>query len=384
MKRINRTPTVFAVGAFPPPVHGLSSVNIAMATLLKEDAKVVTFNTAQGRGGRSITSLAFKVFNAIHLPAKFLILVIKNKPRTLYLALSGSKGQLRDAVFLYLARVLGVKIFIHHHSFRYVVKFSKLTRFLFWISKDATHIVLCDDMAKQLNARYIGLVNRILVISNAAIIKTSTSITGLSKPRSYRENIKIGFLSNITREKGIFHFFDIVEKLELLGVSLTGVIAGPVSGSIHEEFFERVSVNQQIQYVGPVYNDKKDEFFEDLDFLVFPSQYENEAEPLTVIEALNKGIPVLASARGCIPSMLAAGGGYFFADDEFLSNNISMKIKSLCENPSEYRSLSNAALENAKSRLATNTMIERIIQSLVGETPSLGHEPNVDSADAQS
>jgi glycosyltransferase involved in cell wall biosynthesis len=384
MKMTNSTPTVFAVGAFPPPVHGLSSVNIAMATLLKKDAKVVMFNTAQGRGGRGITSLAYKVFNAIHLPTKFLILLIKSKPRTLYLALSGSKGQLRDAAFLYLASVFGVKIFIHHHSFRYIIKLDKITKFLFWISKDATHIVLCDDMAKQLNARYIGLVNQTLVISNAAIVKNSTSTTELHKARSYREKIRIGFLSNITREKGIFHFFDIIEKLGLLGVNLTGVIAGPVSGSIQEEFFERLSANQHIQYVGPVYNEKKDEFFEGLDFLVFPSQYENEAEPLTIIEALNKGVPVLASAKGCIPSMLAAGGGYFFADDEFLSSNISAKIKSLSESPADYHLLSNAALANAKSRLATNVITEHIIQSIVGKIPSLEHELNVDSTDARS
>ena len=127
--------------------------------------------------------------------------------------------------------------------------------------------------------------------------------------------LRLGFLSNITAEKGIWAFFAIGDALVSSGVAVKALIAGPPAADIAERFARETAARPWCRHVGAVYGADKAGFFADIDVLVFPTLYANEAEPVTILEALRSGVPVVANARGCIGDMLPLAAGVVFEGD---------------------------------------------------------------------
>jgi glycosyltransferase involved in cell wall biosynthesis len=124
------------------------------------------------------------------------------------------------------------------------------------------------------------------------------------------------------------------------------VIAGPLQEDIAEmrdEFVQRPNA----KYLGPVYGADKQRFFEQLDFLVFPSYYANEAEPLVVLESLSYGVPVIATKRGCLESMLAGGAGIVIdgESDDFVTESVAFIRSSTTEDHAHMRVIARRTFE---------------------------------------
>ncbi|GKQ59347.1 hypothetical protein QMTAC487_32080 [Sphaerotilus sp. FB-3] len=116
--------------------------------------------------------------------------------------------------------------------------------------------------------------------------------------------MKIGFLSNITTEKGIFDFFAVIRRASEIGLSYQAEIVGPVDSSIKHKFQNELLKLPHTKHLGPLYGPDKQRFFQEIDLLLFPTRYANEAEPVTLHEALQAGATVVAMQRGCIGGML--------------------------------------------------------------------------------
>jgi len=142
------------------------------------------------------------------------------------------------------------------------------------------------------------------VVSNAAFLGSPSA--DHSDPVG--TGIRIGFLSNISVEKGFMEFFDIASRLRERGVAVEARIAGPVVPEARPIFDELIGSSPHVQYLGPLYGDSKQAFYRSLDIFVFPTRYPNEAEPLVLHEAMQSGVHSIATSRGAIVEIL--GGGY--------------------------------------------------------------------------
>ncbi|HTI16080.1 MAG TPA: glycosyltransferase family 4 protein [Trinickia sp.] len=335
-----KRPAVFAVGAFPPPVHGLSMVNEAIAERLVGRASIVKFDTAGGTTRSGLVRSLCRLGSGL-LVLRFAVMATVRRPSSIYIGLSGGRGQLIDGMFALIGNLLGIPVFFHHHSFRYLNKPSRLTRMVFQLAGKATHIALCSHMAARLKQLYPGLVRETLVLSNTALFPVARSQHIRMR---VRQPLTLGFLSNITREKGIFEFFDVLSVLEDKDLQVRAIIAGPVADTIASEFNAALTSHPQASHIGSVSGEEKTKFYESIDLLVFPSRYENEAEPLTVNEAIGFGVPVIASDKGCIPSTLRRGGGLFVRDDERMVHSIADLIVKVAKSPEVYEQLSRDAV----------------------------------------
>lgn len=291
--------TIVVAGPLPPPVHGAALITKrAVDTLRAAGFPLALGNTSPGdAAGRWRHH-----FNRARAYVRCGQTILRHPEASiLYLSLSGGYGLLYDLLIVVLARWLGKAIAFHHHSFAYLMKRSAILALIVRVAgAGQLHIALCPKMATTLSELY-GKHLRTVVISNLAFI----DLPGAELQGPERTFSSIGYLSNISVEKGIDRFLDLMARLRESGSGLTARIAGPCSDPEIERYIERrASEIDGIEYVGPVYDDAKIRFLSSIDVLIFPTRYINEAQPVVIYEAQMAGIIVAASSRGCIANMV--------------------------------------------------------------------------------
>ena len=305
------TRCVSFVGPLPPPVNGFSSVCLMMLDRLRKRMPVAVFNRAP-----NLRAPAYGILQQLANSARFFGLCLGRREVVLYLALSGGRGQLVDLIYVLISRLFGRQIFVHHHSFVYINSPSWLNRCFFSLVRNAAHIVLSPNMGESLTRVYGLSAGAVRVVSNAAFFETDDGHARATDDDT--APLQLGFLSNITFEKGIVEFFEVLAALKRRGVDYRAHIAGPVSPEAQQTFQQLLGSTAQVNYAGPLYGEEKERFYRQLDLFLFPTRYANEAEPLVIYEALRRGVHVIACDRGAIAEMLREGAGLVFPREKMV------------------------------------------------------------------
>jgi glycosyltransferase involved in cell wall biosynthesis len=354
---------LFFVGAMPPPVHGMSNVNARMlAALGRVGMNIYLFDIARGRKKPTAETIPLpRNEGAVAQLIRFIRSMASVRgTRKTYLSLSGGLGQFRDLVYIMISRSFRAKIYVHHHSFAYLNRRSVITRLCCWTAGPRSdHIVLCERMAMLLTQQYGTRPERVSCLSNSAFLSPI-------ERRVVRPNLKtVSFFSNITFEKGIDTFFQLANELHARKLPVRCLIAGPVAPEVRAWLEAALKCAPGVQYLGPQYGQDKVLFLEQTDLLVFPSTYANEAEPVTLLEAFSFGVPVIATALGCIPGLVGDERGFVLNAQPGLSLTMADLVQHLTQDAVAYQRLSencNAYVENANSSQssALNAIVEAI------------------------
>lgn len=126
------------------------------------------------------------------------------------------------------------------------------------------------------------------------------------------ERYDVVFLAHCTREKGLFDALNAValanEQLTKAGNSLRIhlTVAGEFfTKSERREFESWQHLHaEEVSYVGFITGSIKAELLEESDCLCVPTYYSAEAQPVSIIEAMAFGLPVVATAWRGIPELL--------------------------------------------------------------------------------
>lgn len=259
----------------------------------------------------------------------------------LYMSVSGGFGQVYELAFALFARIRRMSMILHYHSYAYLDQPRRLTRTLIGVAgKRTTHVVLSDGMARRLEATYPKALGRAVAVSNAGLLLDAPSAH--APVRSALRTI--GFLGNISGEKGVFDFLDVAAELERMGSPIKALLAGPFQDMETESAVRaRLGELSQTRYVGPRYGAEKDEFFREIDVLLFPTRYSNEAEPLVVHEAMMSGVPVVAYDRGAIREVVVRGSGLVIDRNSDFAYLAVAAIRAWANSDADYREASRAA-----------------------------------------
>lgn len=353
------------VGPLPPPVHGMATTNAAVCDALEaKGATILAINTASAslhrsrmnrlRRSRKVLSALFELMRAR-----------KETDTSLYMSLSGGWGQLYEVGLLLVGRFRRMRIYMRHCSYAYLDKPTWLTRFLVAAAgSNAVHITQSPGMGDRLRHHY-GI-KRVIPISNAVLYGEAS----LSAPQRTRVAV-VGFLSNVSAEKGICDFLDLLEETQRRGLPVSGKIAGGFDDDrIRKYVLERLGTLEHVEYVGPVHGTDKEAFFSSVDIFVFPTRYKNETEAKVNHEAMSRGIPVIAYGRGCIPEIVDETCGLVIDPEAPFVSGAIRKIERWLSFSAEFQAASCAASARfSRTKKESEERWHGLIGELMGEGP---------------
>lgn len=173
---------------------------------------------------------------------------------------------------------------------------------LTWIGgRNLSHVVLSEEMRVELARRYA--VREVLVCNNAIFVDHSSGVP----ERSMADCLSLGHYGNLTFEKGLDAAIRTQYELLARGINAELKLAGPISGQREAELVDAAvsKGGSNISWAGPLDQCQVDQFLCQIDLLLFPSTYVNEAQPLVVLEAARLGIPCIAYDHGSLDSVVA-------------------------------------------------------------------------------
>lgn len=338
-------PGVLVIGPTPPPYHGVSvATRVLLDSLPSAHFSVLHVDTADRRGIAYVDQpdlwdvLLFLRQWLAHVSS-----IVRKRPRICYLSLSQSGiGFVRDSLFMIPAFLAGCAVVVHLHGANFDQMYLHGGRTFRWyvdlILKRVTKFVVLGEMLKRIFSPW-AKAEAIAVVPNGVPESPicSRNREGSAKSSGFR----VVFLSTLSRPKGLFLLLDVIPIVAREFPDVEFHIAGPWYGMGTEgQAREQLVATQQtarVTFHGPLIGADKMQFLRTGDVFVFPG-IQQEGQPLTVLEAMCAGLPVIATDRGCLRETVITGVTGFIVPPNS-SEAIAEQLLYLIRSPEERRRL---------------------------------------------
>lgn len=355
-------PTIAFIGPLPPPLHGMAAMNAHIVGLLGEQAEIEAVSVTSDRKLGKWRYHGAKAGRAVKAFA-MLVAARRKGARVLYASADDRLGGIWTTGFLGAARMLGYRIFLHHHSYIYVIAKTRVMAAMARVAgPDARHVVLCHEMEDAM-ARLYPTMRHFLVCPNTV----DAPATALS--RTPGDVLRVGLLSNLTFEKGLAEFVALIEWAIGQGLPVEGVLAGPIYGAEERAFVKQktAALGDRLRWLGFIEGEAKERFFQDIGLFVFPTKYRTESFGLVLLEALVRGVPIAAPERGCICVFAPLEAAEVVPLDQDFTPRAQAMIERLAAAPAERARLSDLARDGGAQLNAAHAEAQRaLIDAILG------------------
>lgn len=377
------------VGPLPPPYHG-QSVAFEMLVAGCVDRGVPHRVVDIAHGERSTARLGqatwHRAVDYVRILGRYLRAIVR--PRTVvYLTIAQSAhGFARDFVMIWSARLLGHRVICHLHGGNYRAFYDGQPRWLKALIRatlrHAESVLILGEQLRDSFGFDPRLAPRLRVVPNGLPVRNFRSpapkrLPALPTPES---PVRVLFLSNLVESKG---YLDLLEALRLvrerpLGRAVTALFCGEFMANpaddrrvrdaehgrrLFEELVERYGLADQVRYLGPVTGDAKLSVLQDAHVFVLPTYYNNEGQPISIIEAMAFGNVVVSTPYRAIPDLVEDGVTGFLVppcDPASLADT----LYAIIEDPEHYARMSAASIRRFAERFTWEAHIDRMIPHL--------------------
>lgn len=362
-------PHLLIIGPIPPPIHGesLALKHLIEAEQVRRGYQITVVNTNRktvSHGGRfSIYKIFKDLYNIYHVWQE----TSKRKQvDILYLSISQTKfGLIRDALVIRLSakRVKKIVAHLHGNNLGNVLESSipGLSGFIFNALKQIdTGIVLNESLSYN----FKKLPKRIDVVANGIERNyfTDDEIKSAMNRRKRDHCFTILYLSNLIEAKGFTELVQATMDLLRKHANIQLLLAGQIyDHQLFKKLMSEVSVskmNERIRYLGTVTGTSKKQLLLDADVMVLPTRYKIEGQPISIIEGMAAGLPIISTNQGAIPELIRGNGVIL---KEISPSNIISALQKLIQDDEFYNLLS----INSRKHFLEKYTLDNYINGLV-------------------
>ena len=193
---------------------------------------------------------------------------------------------------------------------------------------------------------------------------------GNSKPSTLNskpeKEARLLFLSNLIPSKGVYVLLDACRMLRERGVPFACDFVGGETKEIDRAAFENAvherALEGMVCYQGPKYGEEKERYWQKADVFVQPT-YE-DCFPLTIVEAMQHGKPVVSTDEGAVPDLVKDGENGFVCPRQD-AHALSDALERLITDPALRRQMGEAGYARYKELYTLEAFERRFVKCLV-------------------
>jgi glycosyltransferase involved in cell wall biosynthesis len=369
---------ILLIGVLQPPINGQT---LAFQSLTNElNVKTLTLSGMKAKNFKIKTT---KILIYLRLLLR-LVGIISFKKYVVYHTLSQSKeGFMRDFPIVFISKLFGCKVIGHIHGGNYDGFYKNQNTFFQTLIRKMliqidVMIVLSENMKKMFDF-VPEICSKIKVVNNGLPFSFEDNLLKIKYlPQNIQAPIKVLFLSNLIESKG---YLDVLEATEILvnryGYNVQTDFCGDfvhyndarrfdnLADATHY-FFDFISKNNlqnHINYHGVVTGEEKKQLLEEAHFFILPTNYINEGQPISIIEAMAYRCVILTTHYRGISEMISSNesGVYInFGSPE----SIASGVKKLIENPSEFQRISEGGHQVFQEKFTKEKHLRALINEI--------------------
>ncbi|MCW7755061.1 glycosyltransferase family 4 protein [Desulfobotulus sp. H1] len=280
---------------------------------------------------------------------------------------------LRDGIFILMSKIFRKKIlvFIHGWDDREFEKIStcRLRKFLFL--KVYNYSDLLVVLSEQFSEKLLKIgINKEISVETTMLDESFIVDAEIKKKIDNlfdKKTINILFLSRIEKTKGIYEAIDAYTILKSKGFDVALTVAGDGNELAKIKLYVSGKKIQNVTFAGFVSGRDKHRVFMRGDVFLFPTYF--EGMPISMLEVMAYGMPVISRSVGGIPSVLSDGINGFMTyskDPEIFSSFVIKLLENRCLFHSIARNNARLAKEKFYSAVV-GKRIEKRYENLLGE-----------------
>lgn len=326
------------IGPFPEPTTGVSLANKIVAEVLNDVTvyDVKTINTSYSRfdeavGSFSIHKLLFNLSFYFSLWRVFVCDILYITPGQTFF------GVLKYSGFVYAGALSRKQIITHihgNHLGREYQSLKGLRKRLFKsvVSKTTKGIVLSHSLKSNMQP---------FIAEDAIRVLPNFAEDFLYQDEEDRQSdeLRIIYLSNLMKEKGIFDLLGALKVLEEKKVPYQAQIAGAIDKTQEKYIKTLINELEHTSYIGVVQGAKKRKLLQWGAVFVLPTFYKMEGQPISILEALASGNVILTTAHAGIPDIIQNEQQGFFIDKTNSMEDIVKKLTNLSSDPQKVQKI---------------------------------------------
>lgn len=265
------------------------------------------------------------------------------------------------------AKFKKIKIFTNVHGCDVVSENAsqeKMQKYTRGILKHSDRVIVPSEYYKKLvSKKYSIEENKIHIYPSAGVDrdtffkKPQEEKKVIRKRYNFKEGVPIfGMAGRISEGKGWDTFVEAVSLLNEEGINATYVIVGSGREDNRlDKLLNEKNLTEDVVRIGLLPQNQLSDFYNAIDYLIFPTRRESESLGLVALEAMACGTPVIASDFAA-PKYYVANGvnGYKFTVGS--SRELAAVMKSCCDSvdTDKYKKLSDEALKTAEGYYSDN------------------------------
>ncbi len=304
----------------------------------------------------------FRVIELIYLFTKFSFIVAFKDIVHINPSLD-RKSFLRDGVFTFLAKLMNKRVMVYWHGWQLEFEekiYQERRLYLFFrktFLKADMHVVLGNIFREKLENLGVDK-NRVRIETNSADDRFINR-NKLDKKLEKESVVTLLFLSRVEIEKGIFIAIDAVRILREKRKELNIILQIAGEGSALAQVKEYIKQNEikGIELSGYVAKEEKHLALSKADILILPSY--TEGMPVTIIEGMLYGLPVISRPVGGIPDWVYEGeNGYLLLSKD--PEDFAETISQLIDDPVTYQIISDNNQRKARKLFTPEAVTKRL------------------------